>query len=122
MYNYMHETVLWLIYLLRYFKRFDVYIKWVVYASVIVGFGFQSNLQVRKIGTCKKRRSLQDMKCIFVILPGAEVHFLSVPPNGVASADSALWLSRSHNLNHVCSHPDKEVGSRSIEAYHEIIQ
>ena len=42
----VEESLLVATFKLRYFKRFDVWVKWAVYAGTIVGFVFQSNLEV----------------------------------------------------------------------------
>ena len=42
----VEESLLVATFKLRYFKRFDVWVKWAVYIGTMVGFAFQSNLEV----------------------------------------------------------------------------
>ena len=44
----VEESLLVATFKLRYFKRFDVWVKWAVYAGTVGGFFFQSNLEVTR--------------------------------------------------------------------------
>ena len=48
----VEESLLVATFKLRYFKRFDVWVKWVVYVGTAVGFVFQSNLEVGEVEKC----------------------------------------------------------------------
>ena len=73
----VEESLLVATFKLRYFKRFDVWVKWAVYAGTIVGFVFQSNLEGSEVerhvilgGGCAKKN-------IFLIFSHFEKCFLS---------------------------------------------
>ena len=89
------ESLLVATFKLRYFKRFDVWVKWAVYAGTIVGFVFQSNLEVGDM-TCYFRIGLREHVFLIFCYPGTvlEKCVLSDPSNLKITCDRFSSTSR----------------------------